>query len=145
MTWLDPAGRTFTLPLSELRDWVGQRAQAGRLAPRGFPNSDGHQELVIADVSIDNANVFYELGVRQALRDKWTVLLRCKADKSNKAYDVPFDIKTDRYFAYDRDNPAASLNDLVKALNETVNGDVRKDIRSSNCFPNYRRKTIRSF
>ena len=82
-------------------------------------------DLVIADVSIDNANVFYELGVRQALRDKWTVLLRCKADKSNKAYDVPFDLKTDRYFAYDRDNPAASLNDLVKALNETVNGDIQ--------------------
>jgi topoisomerase IV subunit A len=39
LTWLDPAGRTFTLPMSELKDWVGQRAQAGRLAPRGFPKS----------------------------------------------------------------------------------------------------------
>ena len=33
-------GRTFTLPMSELKDWVGQRAQAGRLAPRGFPKSN---------------------------------------------------------------------------------------------------------
>ena len=40
LSWLDPAGRTFTLPMSELRDWVGQRAQAGRLAPRGFPKSN---------------------------------------------------------------------------------------------------------
>jgi len=40
LTWLDPAGRTFTLPFGELRDWVGQRAQAGRLAPRGFPKSN---------------------------------------------------------------------------------------------------------
>jgi topoisomerase-4 subunit A len=40
LAWLDPAGRTFTLPMSELRDWVGQRAQAGRLAPRGFPKSN---------------------------------------------------------------------------------------------------------
>jgi len=40
LTWLDPAGRTFTLPMSELRDWLGQRAQAGRLAPRGFPKSN---------------------------------------------------------------------------------------------------------
>jgi topoisomerase-4 subunit A len=40
LTWLDPAGRTFALPMSELRDWVGQRAQAGRLAPRGFPKSN---------------------------------------------------------------------------------------------------------
>jgi topoisomerase-4 subunit A len=40
LAWLDPAGRTFTLPMSEIRDWVGQRAQAGRLAPRGFPKSN---------------------------------------------------------------------------------------------------------
>jgi topoisomerase IV subunit A len=40
LTWLDAAGRTFTLPWSDLRDWVGQRAQAGRLAPKGFPRSN---------------------------------------------------------------------------------------------------------
>jgi topoisomerase-4 subunit A len=40
LSWLDPAGRTFTLPMSELKDWVGQRAQSGRLAPRGFPKSN---------------------------------------------------------------------------------------------------------
>jgi topoisomerase-4 subunit A len=40
LSWLDPAGRTFTLPMAELRDWVGERAQAGRLAPRGFPKSN---------------------------------------------------------------------------------------------------------
>ncbi len=40
LTWLDAAGRTFTLSWPELRDWVGERAQAGRLAPRGFPKSN---------------------------------------------------------------------------------------------------------
>jgi len=40
LSWLDPAGRTFTLPMSELKDWIGERAQAGRLAPRGFPKSN---------------------------------------------------------------------------------------------------------
>jgi len=40
LSWLDAAGRTFTLPMSELQDWLGQRAQAGRLAPRGFPKSN---------------------------------------------------------------------------------------------------------
>ena len=40
LTWLDGAGRTFTLPWSDLRDWVGSRAQAGRLAPKGFPRSN---------------------------------------------------------------------------------------------------------
>jgi topoisomerase-4 subunit A len=40
LSWLDSAGRTFTLPVTELGDWLGQRAQAGRLAPRGFPKSN---------------------------------------------------------------------------------------------------------
>jgi topoisomerase-4 subunit A len=40
LSWLDPAGRTFTLPMSELKYWIGQRAQAGRLAPKGFPRSN---------------------------------------------------------------------------------------------------------
>ena len=40
LTYLDPAGRTFTLPMSELKDWGGQRAQAGRLPPKGFPKSN---------------------------------------------------------------------------------------------------------
>jgi topoisomerase IV subunit A len=40
LTWLDPAGRTFTLSWSELREWAGERAQAGRSAPKGFPRSN---------------------------------------------------------------------------------------------------------
>ena len=40
LTWLDSAERAFTLSWSELRDWVGERAQAGRLAPKGFPRSN---------------------------------------------------------------------------------------------------------
>jgi topoisomerase IV subunit A len=40
LSWLDPAGRTFSLPMAELRDWLGLRAQSGRLAPKGFPRSN---------------------------------------------------------------------------------------------------------
>ena len=40
LTWLDPAGRTFTLPWAELKEWVGERAQSGRVAPKGFPRSN---------------------------------------------------------------------------------------------------------
>jgi topoisomerase IV subunit A len=36
LTWIDPAGRTFTLPIRELADWRGNRADSGRLAPKGF-------------------------------------------------------------------------------------------------------------
>jgi topoisomerase-4 subunit A len=37
LTYIDAAGRSFLL--TELRDWWGQRAQAGRLPPKGFPKS----------------------------------------------------------------------------------------------------------
>ena len=37
LTWLDSAERTFTLTLKDLADWRGNRADAGRLAPKGFP------------------------------------------------------------------------------------------------------------
>ncbi len=40
LTWLDSAGRTFTLTWSDLKEWVGQRAQSGRLVPKGFPRSN---------------------------------------------------------------------------------------------------------
>ncbi|MEZ5856344.1 MAG: DNA topoisomerase IV subunit A [Hyphomicrobiaceae bacterium] len=40
LTWLDTAGRTFTLSLAELKEWIGERAQAGKVAPKGFPRSN---------------------------------------------------------------------------------------------------------
>ena len=40
MSWQDSSGRTFNRPLSELKDWVGERAQAGRIRPDGFPRSN---------------------------------------------------------------------------------------------------------
>ena len=38
LSWLDPAGRRRIE--SELADWVGKRAGAGRMAPRGFPREN---------------------------------------------------------------------------------------------------------
>ena len=38
LTWLDPAGRTRTV--TELDEWMGARAAAGRMAPRGFPQNN---------------------------------------------------------------------------------------------------------
>jgi topoisomerase-4 subunit A len=40
LTWYDSAGRAFTMTLKELSDWRGNRADAGRLAPKGFPKSN---------------------------------------------------------------------------------------------------------
>jgi topoisomerase-4 subunit A len=38
--WTDGAGRAFSLTLKELADWRGNRADAGRIAPKGFPRSN---------------------------------------------------------------------------------------------------------
>jgi len=40
LTWTDAAGRAFSLTLKELSDWRGNRADAGRLPPKGFPRSN---------------------------------------------------------------------------------------------------------
>ncbi len=51
-------------------------------------------DLVIADMSIDNANVFYELGVRHAMRKRGIVHIQ-----SGRAY-MPFDIFNVRTIPY---------------------------------------------
>jgi topoisomerase-4 subunit A len=40
LTWKDPAGRTLTVAAGDLADWIGNRAEAGRLPPRGFPKTN---------------------------------------------------------------------------------------------------------
>ncbi|MGL4444857.1 MAG: hypothetical protein ACRCU1_14625, partial [Alsobacter sp.] len=40
LTWIDTSGRTWTVAAAELREWIGNRAEAGRLPPKGFPKSN---------------------------------------------------------------------------------------------------------
>ncbi|GAA0783257.1 DNA topoisomerase IV subunit A [Roseibium denhamense] len=40
LTWTDSSGRSFTRSLEELSEWLGDRGQAGRLPPAGFPRSN---------------------------------------------------------------------------------------------------------
>jgi topoisomerase IV subunit A len=40
LTWKDSAGREFSATIKELADWRGNRADAGRLPPKGFPKSN---------------------------------------------------------------------------------------------------------
>jgi topoisomerase IV subunit A len=40
LSWTDGAGRVHSRSLDELAQWIGDRAQAGRLAPQGFPRSN---------------------------------------------------------------------------------------------------------
>jgi topoisomerase-4 subunit A len=38
MSWLDSSGRSWNV--TDLSEWIGERAQAGRLPPRGFPKNN---------------------------------------------------------------------------------------------------------
>lgn len=94
----------------------------GEIVEQGNIRTDMFQrlttaDLVVADLSIHNANVFYELGVRHALRDRRTFLIRARVD------EVPFDLKTDRYLGYDPEAPAAGLEDLVRGLRATLDSN----------------------
>lgn len=81
-------------------------------------------DVVVADVSVHNANVFYELGIRHALQPKRTLLLRAKSKKDpaqrGPQDEVPFDLRTDRYLEYDSDSPVEKLELLTEALRQTL-------------------------
>jgi topoisomerase-4 subunit A len=40
LSWRDSAGRSFNVAMPELKDYIGNRAEAGRLPPKGFPKNN---------------------------------------------------------------------------------------------------------
>ena len=40
LTWRDSSGRTWTVAQADLLEWLGHRAEAGRLPPKGFPKNN---------------------------------------------------------------------------------------------------------
>lgn len=73
-------------------------------------------DLVVCDITVHNANVFYELGIRHALRKKGTVLIK----GAPVADTTPFDILTDRYLEYSVDKPGEKLDELVRVIRATL-------------------------
>lgn len=85
-------------------------------------------DLVIADLSVHNANVFYELGLRQAFRDKYTFIIR-----SNLS-EYPFDLKTDRYFDYNLVDLLGKSEEAAEKLAEALRGTVMSNKADSPVF-----------
>jgi tetratricopeptide (TPR) repeat protein len=78
-------------------------------------------EFVVADLTLDNPNVWYEIGVRHALRSGGTVLTYALRDR------LPFDIAGQRMQRYtlkdgrlDPDRVAAERNSLTEAVRATL-------------------------
>jgi hypothetical protein len=80
-------------------------------------------DLIVCDITHHNANVFYELGIRHALRKKRTVLIK----GSPVADSTPFDILTDRYVPYQVSSPAAACAALTASIAATLASDRETD------------------
>ncbi|KQP15073.1 tetratricopeptide repeat-containing protein [Pseudorhodoferax sp. Leaf267] len=80
-------------------------------------------DLVVCDITVHNANVFYELGVRHALRKKCTVMI--KGDISQDT--TPFDLSTDRYLKYEVAHPAAGVDALVATIEASLRSNRETD------------------
>ena len=66
--------------------------------------------VAVVDISTLNPNVFYELGVRQALRSSTTILIRRKGTK------VPFNIKGLKVIDYDSDDMESVAKTKLKII-----------------------------
>jgi len=78
-------------------------------------------DVVIANINGRNANVFYELGIAQALGKRVIIVARYRAD------DVPFDLRQQQLILY---NDLTDLREkLLVALNRSYSSSV---IRSFN-------------
>ena len=84
-------------------------AQAGVIHEQMFRHIY-EADVAVVDITSLNANVFYELGVRHALVDSVTVLLR------RKGTNLPFNIQDLKVIEYDPEHPKSvdSAKDKIK-------------------------------
>src|SRR5262245_3227227 len=78
-------------------------------------------DLVVADLTIDNPNVWYELGVRHALRSRGIVLVSAQ-------HTTAFDVYTDRKLRYQLKDGAPdpdTLEDDKRKLADTVKATMK--------------------
>ena len=107
-------------------------------------------DLVLADLSIDNPNVWYELGVRHALRARGVVIV------SGGQTPTAFDLYTDRKLRYGLkeggpdpatiDDDKRKLIEMIKATMESWHG--RKVSPVYNLMPNLQEpdwKSLRAY
>jgi hypothetical protein len=81
-------------------------------------------EIVVADLTFANANVFYELGVRHAARPRSTILIYAKVNQ------LPFDVGLIRAIPYELDAAGALIdapalrNTLVERLRQAMTDEA---------------------
>jgi hypothetical protein len=80
-------------------------------------------DIVLADLTFGNPNVYYELGIRQALSKKGTVLVACNGTK------LPFDIRNQYVINYDY-FAAPTLRTFQSQLREAIQNASSQELDS---------------
>lgn len=86
-------------------------------------------DVVIVDVTGRNPNVFWELGVRYALRNKITVVI------AQEGTVIPFDIKGYRYIEYNRYKPNEARLKIAQFIHEGFKEELQSDSIVFEVFP----------
>jgi O-acetyl-ADP-ribose deacetylase (regulator of RNase III) len=115
---------------SELKDFGIKCLRCDEISQAGLIHEDMMEhifrdEIAVVDVTTLNPNVFYELGVRNALRDKTTIIIR------RKGTILPFNIKDLRVIDYDLDltsakNAKEKIIEFIK--NGIINGETDSQV-----------------
>ena len=102
-------------------------------------------DFVIADLTLSNPNVFYELGIRHTARPFTTLPIFAAI------HPIPFDVAFVRAIPYTlvdgklTDETAGALKKaLGTRLGEAIRGAARRIARFINSFPAFRRFTFRT-
>lgn len=111
--------------LVERADSILDRQNVLRDIVRRIENAD----LIVADLTSGNANVFYELGLAHAL-EKATVLI------AQRIEEIPFDLKSYRIEVYS--THFASSGDLTDRLRQIAESHARGSITFGNPVTDFR-------
>ena len=82
-------------------------------------------DLVVVDLSIDNPNVWYELGIRHALRARGVIHINCKREY------MPFDVYTDRVLSYRLKEWTSDPSDKIKEEDQTKLAEMARETMAS--------------
>ncbi len=85
-----------------------------------------HAQYVVADITYPNPNVFYELGIRHAIKPG-TILIREKVN-----FSIPFDISHLRYIEYTQE--LSGMDTLSKQLKRNFEFYEKNPLKPDNQF-----------
>lgn len=124
----DEVYRSLIRPAGEEAGWevvrIDEVVTAGQISDQ-YLGLIFSADLVIADISLPNGNVYYELGIRQAISTGGTVLI------AHAGTQLPFDIAGQRvtFYSLDPDGMALPAVRLTQALREYVPSAFGNPIR----------------